>query len=195
MTSVKLINHSSSTADWNNLGLDLGDIESVNFRSKSLGWHNYSLRIISSNGIREVSHFEDYYNRAFNRNMTLRPICYRCPFKGGNSGSDFTMADFWGIKGIAPTMYDDMGTSMVISYRKEVIGLEKLRLLEEPIDCIRKYNSSYYESAQIDDNRVVFFGHLKDNVNIIKLLKRCITPTLLQRVSNRIYRLTHKKDI
>lgn len=178
-----------------NLGIDLTDIKSIHFRSKSMGWSNYSFLISSSNGVREVSHLEDYYNRAFNRNMILRPICYQCPFKGGNSGSDFTLADFWGIKDIDQTMYDDMGTSMVISYGKEVVGLENLRFSEESIDCIRKYNASYYESAGIDDNRVVFFGHLKDNINIIKLFKRCITPTLLQRVSNRIYRLTHKKSI
>ena len=147
-----------------NLGIDLTDIKSIHFRSKSMGWSNYSFLISSSNGVREVSHLEDYYNRAFNRNMILRPICYQCPFKGGNSGSDFTLADFWGIKDIDQTMYDDMGTSMVISYGKEVVGLENLRFSEESIDCIRKYNASYYESAGIDDNRVVFFGHLKDKV-------------------------------
>lgn len=45
----------------------------------------------------------DTFFTAFNNNIILRESCYRCKFCGTNRISDFTGADFWGIK---PEMVD-----------------------------------------------------------------------------------------
>ena len=173
------------------LGESIRDIKSVNFRAKSLGWKSYSLRIVTKKGVRDISHLNDLYCRAFNRNMILRPICHQCPFKNGHSGSNLTLADFWGIQNIDPEMFDDKGTSMIISYENDFKEFNKLKIKEEKIECVHRYNSSYFHSATIDDNRGVFFGNFSDTKSVIDLLKRCVTPSLLQRILNKIYRYTH----
>lgn len=52
--------------------------------------------------------------RAFVCNMTLRPSCSECHFKGLERCSDFTLGDFWGIWNIKPEMDDHKGTSLVV---------------------------------------------------------------------------------
>ena len=92
-------------------------------------------------------HFEIYYNRikdcvelksnrhrneymlAFIHSLSLRPSCYNCRFKNFSSGSDLTIADFWGIEKVAPDMKSKLGTSLVI------INSDKGRRLWKSIKC------------------------------------------------------------
>ena len=92
------------------VGPDLSDITEVNFRAKVENWIDSKVLIKSKNSDYISSKDEDPYFRAFNMNVTLRPICYECPFKCGKSGSDITMGDFWGIQKLDPSAYDDQGT-------------------------------------------------------------------------------------
>lgn len=59
---------------------------------------------------------ENTYMQAFLANFSLRPSCYHCPVKGGKSGSDLTIGDFWGIEKIAPELDDDKGCSLIIAH-------------------------------------------------------------------------------
>lgn len=43
-----------------------------------------------------------------------RPSCYNCLFKNTVHRADITLADFWGIESIDPTMDQDKGTSLVL---------------------------------------------------------------------------------
>ncbi len=54
------------------------------------------------------------YMRVFLSDLDLRPSCYKCPSKGGRSGSDITLGDFWGIEHVDRSMDDDCGTSLVL---------------------------------------------------------------------------------
>jgi len=82
----------------------------VNFRDKSTGWKNYSVVI----GAVSRPHDDDEFMGCFLKNYTLRPSCFDCRFKAGQSGADITLADFWGIQTIVPHLDDNKGTSLVI---------------------------------------------------------------------------------
>ena len=43
-----------------------------------------------------------------------RPSCYQCTFKGFPQKADITLADFWGIENVDPSMDQDRGTSLVM---------------------------------------------------------------------------------
>ena len=43
-----------------------------------------------------------------------RPSCYECHFKGFPQKADITLADFWGIEKVDPSMDQDKGTSLVM---------------------------------------------------------------------------------
>lgn len=89
-------------------GIRKRKIDAISFRNKNLGWKNTVLL--------STIFPENEYMQAFLANFSLRPSCYHCPVKGGKSGSDLTISDFWGIEKIAPELDDDKGCSLIIAH-------------------------------------------------------------------------------
>lgn len=170
----------------------LSDILKIGFREKIPSWF-FSQILIKSQESNYISSKESNpYFVAFNMNVTLRPICYECPFKGGRSGSDITMADFWGIDKADPTMYDDKGTSMIILHNDRIKLPAGVKYKREESSVIEKYNKSYYVSSSYNGNRKVFFGLMGQQKSIISLMERCTKPTFVQKILNKIFRDSHK---
>lgn len=96
----------------------------INFRDKSSGWKNYSVRI----GSKSKLHDRDDFMNCFLGNYSIRPSCFKCEAKHGKSGADITIADLWGCGQIAQEMDDDKGTSAVITWSE--VGLNYMKLLE-----------------------------------------------------------------
>ncbi len=100
-------------------------IESIAFRDKRLGWKKFSFALTlaeaSADGKKNsVSlshiHYNDPYFKGFNDyNLYLRPSCMKCPTRDLKSGSDITLADFWGIETLMPELDDDKGISVIMT--------------------------------------------------------------------------------
>ncbi|MGN1134030.1 MAG: Coenzyme F420 hydrogenase/dehydrogenase, beta subunit C-terminal domain [Oscillospiraceae bacterium] len=91
------------------------DIANINFRDKTEGWLDFSLKFdFSDNSSYIKNQHNDLYMKGFLQDIYLRPSCYKCRFKGISRESDLTLADFWGCKDIMPDMFDDKGTSLVL---------------------------------------------------------------------------------
>lgn len=112
---------------------------SVNMRNKDDGWRQYKM-VIQREGhtILKQRGTDTSFMRAFLRDLTLRPSCYTCPFRG-NHGSDLTLGDFWGVEQCNPDMFDDNGTSLILEYT------EKGRQLLSSVNLVLK--ESRYEDA------------------------------------------------
>lgn len=99
-------------------------IESISFRDKRLGWkkHSFALTLAKATADGKPNtvslshiHREDPFFIGFNDwSLYLRPICYSCPFRKLRSGSDLTLADFWGIETLKPEMDDNKGISVLL---------------------------------------------------------------------------------
>lgn len=107
-------------------------ITGIAFRDKSIGWKKYGFvvrghadlteacgnSVLSSKDNEHIVfqevHYENLFMEGFLKNIYLRPSCYACPAKSGKSGSDITLADYWGIGNHHPEMDDDKGTSLVL---------------------------------------------------------------------------------
>ncbi len=94
----------------------------IRFRDKRNGWKKYSFALalaeVTTEGKQNTVLLspifpECSYMKGFGANIYLRPSCHNCPARSFSSGSDFTLADYWGIEGQHPEMDDDMGTSLV----------------------------------------------------------------------------------
>lgn len=101
----------------------------IKFKNKKWGWHNFSLRVYFENG---QEYCKDRWHDLFfigylQSGIFARPSCYDCPFKGFPQKADITLADFWGIEKIDPSMDQDKGTSLVM------INSDKGRLLFDAI--------------------------------------------------------------
>ena len=104
-------------------------ITSISFRDKSTGWKQFSFVVRGVSGSKVQSntvlpsdddiifhepHNQNLYMQLFLKNLCLRPSCSNCPAKSGKSGSDITIADYWGISKHHPQWDDDKGTSLIL---------------------------------------------------------------------------------
>lgn len=113
-------------------------IKDICFRDKTNGWKKYGFVVwgessqgdkdkISLSGIhssrRDANliewHRDNIYMKGFLADIYLRPSCYSCPSKSLKSGSDMTIADFWGVQNRLPEFDDDKGVSLVLCNSKE----------------------------------------------------------------------------
>ena len=101
------------------------EIKSISFRDKRLGWKKFSFALTlaeaSADGKKNTVslsqiHDNDPYFLGFNDfNLYLRPSCMKCPTRDLRSGSDITLADFWGIETLKPELDDDKGISVIMT--------------------------------------------------------------------------------
>lgn len=136
------------------------EIESIAFRDKKLGWKKFSfalnLSMFSDNGKKNsvlFSHIHDkdpYFLGFNNYNLYLRPSCYQCPVRDLRSGSDITLADFWGIGSLLPHLDDDKGVSVIMVNTEKGQRITKqlgLRLFEVKYNDIESRNTSVHISS------------------------------------------------
>lgn len=89
-------------------------IKAITFRDKSKGWKAYRMEIkgMTSDLYSDCTN-KNIYMCGFLKNLYLRPSCHCCPSKSGKSGSDITIADFWGVQNYYPEFDDDKGVSLI----------------------------------------------------------------------------------
>lgn len=167
------------------------NIKSISFRDKRRGWKEFSYVAEFENGkVYSKNMKEDTYMQGFLQNLYLRPSCYRCKAKNFTSGSDISLADYWGVKYIHQDLDDDKGTSLVLvnSSKGEEIFKElatKIIMKKTNLDYAVEKNPCIVKSVQANAERNMFFKNINTN-NIEKNINRCINKTILYRVKLKI---------
>lgn len=152
-------------------------IKSVAFRDKTSGWGRSSVVIdMENNKLSEVMYVNTFV-RGFLKNLYLRPSCYDCKFKSFNSGSDITLADYWGIEKFYKEFYDRNGVGLVMvnTYKgKKYLDLTKIDYIETTLSQAIAYNSAIVASVRPHRKREYFFDNL-DKKKINKLIKKTLS--------------------
>lgn len=167
--------------------------QKVSFRDKTNGWEDYSIVIQFENGTEyRCPYREDVYMKAFLHNLILRPACQACAFKGESRCSDLTLADFWGIREVAPDMDDGMGVSLVWAHTQQ--GEDWLKRLQSQtvfhaveLAQALAFNASATQSSQPHPGRRRFFARLGKQP-LDRLAERCLKDGLLLRLKKWAYR-------
>ena len=152
-------------------------IESVNFRNKNNGWHNYTFIVNFTNKKSYEEPFaKNTYMKMFLRNFILRPSCYSCHFKNMKRCSDVTLGDAWNVENIMPQMDDDFGTSIIVTHTdkgNDIIESIKEYMRIEPIelDKILPVTADSRKSVSMPGARRLFFFYFRRGADINKLLK------------------------
>ncbi|MDE5693136.1 MAG: Coenzyme F420 hydrogenase/dehydrogenase, beta subunit C-terminal domain, partial [Duncaniella sp.] len=134
---------------------------------KRLGWKKYGFHLSNlskDNGGIYEPFTENDYMRVFLSDLDLRPSCYKCPSKGGRSGSDITLGDFWGIEHIDRSMDDDRGTSLVLINTPKGAKLYEELTIEsksEAYEDALRYNRSIERSVVKPPYRELFMSSLE----------------------------------
>ena len=163
-------------------------IVGINFRDKRTGWKEYSFTLHLSSPDKEVLHTEKFYRnkymRGFLANLYLRPSCHQCPSKSGKSGADITLADFWGIEHIVPSMDDDKGTGLIlVNTAKGKCMYNTLPIISQEVEYEQalKGNHVIEISVPIPSQRECFFDNFGKE-NFFRLIDRLTKEPLQTRL-------------
>lgn len=166
----------------------------IKFKNKKWGWHNFSLRVNFENG---EEYCKDRWHDLFfigylQSGNFARPSCYECPFKGFPQKADITLADFWGIEKIDPSMDQDKGTSLVMVNSDKGQQLfdaikDKVEWKQFTMDDAREGNPAMDGSLKsVKPNRVDFFRDL-DVLPFDEVAKRHFPlPTWKKQIKKRL---------
>lgn len=108
-------------------------IKDIAFRSKTFGYHSGGfMQINFHNGKRYLASGRiDPMLKSFFKEISSRPICYRCPFKQGRRCSDLTIYDCWSYEKLTNKTDDDLGYTNVLVHSR--IGLNSLQNLKNEL--------------------------------------------------------------
>ncbi len=173
------------------------DIAEVSFRDKTESWYNYALKITHQDGTAFLENkSENIYIRAFLSNLSLRPSCYDCQFKGDERAADITLADYWGVYDIHPELPGKNGISLVLTHTEK--GERLLRSIQDSLvlgqtDRVRAIamNPAYGKSVKMPARRAVFFGKIQA-FPIRTLVDRYSSPSWAKRIYRWIRNLPMK---
>ena len=133
-------------------------ISHISFRDKLNGWKKFGFVVRGKTDCKAQEEIllhetidDNLFMKLFMCNLVLRPSCFNCSAKAGKSGSDITIADYWGIEDVHPEFFDDKGASaVIINSAKGQAYIKKLnlRLLNSEYDNILRYNPSLEHSVE-----------------------------------------------
>lgn len=161
-------------------------IASVNFRDKTLGWNDFSMKVnyVDGTSYRELA-TKDPYERAFLANLTLRPSCYQCQYKTVARVSDLTLADYWGVEVVHPELKQQQGVSLVLVHSDK--GKRLMQAVSDDLtigetDLVRAttMNHATTHSVGWHPKRNEFFKNRNGEL-LAPLTERLLRPTATQK--------------
>jgi len=173
--------------------MDIKNISIIKFRDKRHGWGKNHFTITSFDKDKKTVTFIENSNinsfmKGFLQNLYLRPSCYNCQAKSFRSGSDITIADYWGIQNVLPEFDDEKGVSLVMVNTEK--GREIYALLDKDeqettyIDAFTG-NSVIEKSALEHKKRTLFFEKFNTEA-VIPLIDRLTADSLPLRLKKMV---------
>ena len=130
---------------------------------------------------------------AFLSDLDLRPSCYACPAKSGKSGSDITIADFWGIEDVLPEFDDDKGVSVVlISSKNGIYWFNRIlcNYVMVSYESAIRANPSIFSSVKKAKNRNFFFYQINHGYTIEEAYLYAQDMRWQKRIRRLFFRMT-----
>lgn len=166
-------------------------IKEIFFRDKKNGWHDFALTIKHESTELSESHKKSPYMQLFLKDIISRNSCSSCSFKGGKSGADLSLGDFWKLSKIAPKLDNNTGASMVIVHSekgKDLIESCNFSVLKKfDNDCINISNRAFFSSIANNKLRKAYFSEFKsNNFNWFNPSKYITKPSSIQKIIQKI---------
>lgn len=141
-------------------------LKKLEFRNKTTGWHRSAVRMeFANHRIYSNQITADAYMNGFLRNVTLKPSCYHCHFRGFTTGSDIVLGDFWGAETELPAFDDNKGISAVLANTAKGYSFLRrcsLNLVESDAETVIRYNKNLLQSAKPSPLRTEYYNCVRD---------------------------------
>lgn len=173
-------------------------IKSISFRDKTSGWKNFSMKICFEDSECYLNKLvDDPFLRTFLQDISLRPSCFNCRYKGINRVSDFTLADFWGIDKVIDNFNDDRGVSALLIHSgkgRKIYKLltDKINVKETHVDKIIPLNPSLVKSVSPTPIRAFFMNKCSKGTFIDAYNKYCsnkISAKLRRKLVSKFWKM------
>lgn len=188
---------------------DLPVITAISFRDKTHGWKKFGFRLryaaseAAENSVSVPANDSDstllqpfpdnVFMNGFLKNLYLRPSCYACASRSGKSGSDISIADFWGVQNYYPEFDDDKGIGLVL------VNTEKGRNAYEQVNA-DSMESTYEQGlnhnpclehsvARTKHVGTFWTGFEARGMAVVKEIELKMRPSIQRRFLNRIKHL------
>lgn len=178
----------------------LRDIKRVSSRHKDRGWKRFALSLVFSNCKSYLAVFDDDpFMRGFLAELYNRPSCHNCPCKSLGSGSDLTIADYWGVATRLPDMDDDKGTSLVMVNTEKGSNafsalVDRAIAKDSDFDHAVAGNSAIVEATAPHVNRGRFFRRVM-NSDFDSLVDLMLRSSLQNRIHSSVVRVLRKLGV
>lgn len=164
-------------------------LKSVKFREKGLEWNKFRM-VLTFTELPTLYylHYKNPYFYCFLNAVSERYSCYSCPVKEFRSGSDITLADFWGFENDSIIKDKKNGVSLVILHRQEneICQLLKNAICEEVNwDKVKNLNPIWERSIRKDVLRDSFYKEI-EKVSVKRYFKKLYIRNKIKRYANRI---------
>lgn len=145
---------------------NISQITNISFRDKSTGWLDFALKVEQRGKPAFIEPMSrNLYMKAFLRDLSLRPSCYKCPSKSCRSHADIALADFWGCQFLENFQFDNKGTSLVLTYTDK--GEQAVSTLgctqKVDLQFAKKYNTAINYSVLENQNVDLFWEEFNNN--------------------------------
>jgi len=138
------------------------------------------------------------FGKGFAAGLITRPSCAACPAKGGCSGSDLTLGDFWGVEKTFPDLNAQRGVSVVVA--RTVAGLRAAEqafprcsfVRETTLSAALPFNGGLRSDSHKNARREAFFNAFnaaKDSRSRTRILEKFTRASFPQRSKNFVRRV------
>lgn len=142
--------------------------ERINFRSKIIGWHDFTMKINSRDLKYSRSSEYDLFYKAFFDNILLNSACRKCLVRKEKSMADLRLGDFWGKRyqdnqeGISAVLVLSTEGELLL---KELLDNNKIEIIEKTSvdECLSHQSMQDYKYDAVHDKAI---AHLKDSHNL-----------------------------
>ena len=138
---------------------------------------------------------DNLFQWGFLNNLYLRPSCYECHYARLPRLADFALADAWNYNGELLKVNNNKGLSIVIlstEKAKRIFNDIRHYLIfeETSIDYVKQCSRHVWKKPLFNKNRKRFF-HMLARKNFETAAKKCLQPSLIIQVANKIKKLLH----
>lgn len=177
-------------------------IKSIEFRDKSARGREKFSFVVRRKSVSKTDndivlsdmHVNNPFMQGFLSSVYKRRSCHDCKFRRGESHSDITIADFWGIKQLMPNFADDKGVSLVLIGTSKGINLFKslpLDAVESNYETVKPLNGGFNRTIKMHHKRSIFYTALQQGESFDNALQATLHLSPIekfQKFSKRVLR-------
>ena len=176
-------------------------IRRISFRDKTYGYAAPNVKVyFEDDTFKEQTIPIKTYMKLFMNNISIRPACTDCRFKGIERTTDITLGDCWSIGKFEKEMDDNLGTTGVYIHTEK--GMKLFTEIKENINVIQidsnlavKYDGKkMINSAPKNSVRENFFKKLNDT-GYIESIDKYAHITVKEKIITLIKRILNKSTV